>query len=58
MRTCLSSQLRSLSGKQGTASLGKTEELPRPQRGLPIFGSLGGSAGEAAGGWLGGLFGS
>ena len=35
MRTCLSSQLRSLSGKQGTTSLGKSTELPRPQRGSP-----------------------
>ena len=36
MRTCLSSQLRSMSGKQGTTSLGRTEELPSPQRGSPF----------------------
>ena len=37
MRTCLSSQLCSMSGKQGTTSLGRTEELPSPQRGSPTF---------------------
>ena len=37
MRTCLSSQLRRLSGKQGTTSLGRAEELPRPQRGSPSY---------------------
>ena len=36
MRTCLSSQLRSMSGKQGTTSLGRTEDLPRPHRGSPM----------------------
>ena len=37
MRTCLSSQLRRLSGKQGTISFGKTERFSRPQSGLPGY---------------------